>query len=212
LVFEPDALLLDEPLGALDRKLREQLQTEIKDIQRRVGISILFVTHDQDEAMLMSDQIAVMNGGEIVQIGTPADVYQHPETEFVAGFLGETNVLPVTVLAIDSGHAVVRFADGSQGRVRLPRGTHVPAIGATSAVSIRPERIRFLAPDASADHVTDGILTSQVFLGRHARSTVQAMAQALIVTSPDPAPADRLRLGWDSAAAQLLAPTPTSPI
>ena len=95
LVFEPDALLLDEPLGALDRRLREQLQTEIKEIQRRVGISVLFVTHDQDEAMTMSDRIAVMRDGEIVQIGSPSEVYLHPGTAFVASFLGETNLLPV---------------------------------------------------------------------------------------------------------------------
>ena len=94
LVFEPDALLLDEPLGALDRRLREQLQLEIKEIQRRVGISILFVTHDQGEAMMMSDRIAVMDQGEIVQIGSPSDVYLHPDTSFVASFLGETNLIP----------------------------------------------------------------------------------------------------------------------
>ena len=91
LVFEPDALLLDEPLGALDKGLRETLQLEIKEIQRRIGISILLVTHDQDEAMMMSDYIAVMRNGRIVQLGSPADLYQHPRTPFVAGFLGETN-------------------------------------------------------------------------------------------------------------------------
>src|SRR4029079_16881608 len=93
LVFEPDALLLDEPLGALDRKLREQLQIEIKEIQRRVGVSVLLVTHDQDEAMMMSDRIAVMAEGEIVQLGSPADVYLHPATPFVAGLLRETNTV-----------------------------------------------------------------------------------------------------------------------
>jgi len=94
LVFEPDALLLDEPLGALDRRLREAMQIEIKELQRRIGISILFVTHDQDEAMMMSDRIAVMDKGRIVQIGSPAEVYQHPHSAFVAGFLGETNLVP----------------------------------------------------------------------------------------------------------------------
>src|SRR5262249_37437856 len=122
LVFEPDALLLDEPLGALDRKLREQSQAEIKDIQRRVAISILFVTHDQDEAMSMSDQIAVMADGQIVQIGTPSELYQHPNTAFVAGFLGETNLLPVVLQGVENGRAVVRFVDGTTGEVRLPRG------------------------------------------------------------------------------------------
>jgi ABC-type Fe3+/spermidine/putrescine transport system ATPase subunit len=100
LVFEPDALLLDEPLGALDRRLREQLQLEIKEIQRRIGISILFVTHDQDEAMMMSDRIAVMDKGRIVQIGSPAEVYRHPRSAFVASFLGETNLLEGATLSI----------------------------------------------------------------------------------------------------------------
>jgi putative spermidine/putrescine transport system ATP-binding protein len=206
LVFEPDALLLDEPLGALDRRLREQLQTEIKEIQRRVGISILFVTHDQDEAMTMSDQVAVMAEGQIVQLGTPADVYHHPATAFVAGFLGETNLLPVTLQGIETGRAIVRFADGTHGAVRLPRGAGMPCIGTSGFVSIRPERIRALRPGAAAEHSTTGVLTGNAFLGSHARSTVQAMGQTLIVSSLDPLAGDSVRLGWDAEDAQLLAP------
>jgi putative spermidine/putrescine transport system ATP-binding protein len=138
LVFEPDALLLDEPLGALDRKLRESLQNEIKELQKRFGISILFVTHDQDEAMMMSDRIAVMAEGRIVQIGPPSDVYLHPATPFVAGFLGETNLVPGTYQGMDDGYAVVDFKD-ARGRARLPADGRGLTAGEAVVVSVRPE-------------------------------------------------------------------------
>ncbi len=206
LVFEPDALLLDEPLGALDRKLREQLQLEIKDIQRRVGISILYVTHDQDEAMMMSDRIAVMADGEIVQIGTPSDVYLHPDTPFVAGFLGETNLLPVTCQGMDDGHAIVRFTDGTVGRARLSRRGAAPHAGQAAQVSLRPERIRLLGPDDGAAAV-EGVVVSHTFLGRHARSVIKAMGQTLIVSTTDipAAVGTTVRLGWNHDDIQLLA-------
>jgi len=205
LVFEPDALLLDEPLGALDRKLREALQAEIKAIQRRVGISILFVTHDQDEAMGMSDRIAVMSEGSIVQIGTPADVYLHPRTPFVAGFLGETNLLPGHLQGGEGGRALVRFADGTLGAARLPEGA-VPPPGAPALVSLRPERLRL--------SVTEGTVEARVesctFLGRHARYLVQALGQSVAVSTsawtPETMlpPGTALRLSWAAEDAQLL--------
>jgi putative spermidine/putrescine transport system ATP-binding protein len=210
LVFEPDALLLDEPLGALDRRLREQLQLEIKEIQRRVGISILFVTHDQDEAMMMSDRIAVMDHGEIAQIGSPSDVYLHPDTSFVASFLGETNLIPVKFQGIENGQAVVRYDNGMHGRARMPRTGSLPKPGAAALVSLRPERIRLLSTGASAEQITDGTLISHTFLGRHARSVVAAIGQTLAVSSTDvPAAAiaegSSVRLGWSYDDAQLLA-------
>ncbi|HEY6430614.1 MAG TPA: ABC transporter ATP-binding protein [Acetobacteraceae bacterium] len=211
LVFEPDALLLDEPLGALDRRLREQLQTEIKEIQRRVGISVLFVTHDQDEAMTMSDRIAVMRDGEIVQIGSPPEIYLHPGTAFVASFLGETNLLPVTLAGVENGQAVVRFHGDVLGRARLPRGATPPAPGDAGLVSLRPERIRFLETTQLAEQVTDGVLTGHTFLGRHARSVVRSLGQSLVVSSTDvvptsqTAPGAKVRLGWNFDDAQLLA-------
>ena len=210
LVFEPDALLLDEPLGALDRKLREQLQLEIKEIQRRVGISILFVTHDQDEAMMMSDRIAVMDHGEIVQIGSPSDVYLHPDTSFVASFLGETNLIPVTFQDIESGQAIVRYNNGMPGRARMPRNGSLPKSGGAALVSLRPERIQLLSTGASTEQIAEGTLISHTFLGRHARSVVAATGQTLAVSSTDvPAAAvaegGSVRLGWNYDDAQLLA-------
>jgi putative spermidine/putrescine transport system ATP-binding protein len=209
LVFEPDALLLDEPLGALDRKLREQLQLEIKEIQRRVGISILFVTHDQDEAMMMSDRIAVMDQGEIVQIGSPSEVYLHPNTSFVAGFLGETNLLPVTYQGIEGGQAIVRYRDGTFGKARLPRSATLPREGQAALVSLRPERINLLRDEAPAEQVAVGVMTSRTFLGRHARSVVSAIGQSLVISTTDipatPHSDGGVRLGWAYDDAQLLA-------
>jgi putative spermidine/putrescine transport system ATP-binding protein len=207
LVFEPDALLLDEPLGALDRKLREQLQIEIKDIQRRVGISILYVTHDQDEAMTMSDRIAVMTGGQIVQIGAPVDVYLHPDTAFVAGFLGETNLLPVTVEGVENGRAMVRYSDGTQGPARLPRGARPSEAG---LVSVRPERIRILRDTDRTETTAGGTVTGHSFLGRYARCTVRALGQDLVAATTDPLPPGLVRVGWDCNDAQLLARDGTS--
>jgi putative spermidine/putrescine transport system ATP-binding protein len=211
LVFEPDALLLDEPLGALDRRLREQLQTEIKDIQRRVGISILFVTHDQDEAMMMSDRIAVMTDGAIAQIGAPSDVYLHPDTAFVASFLGETNLLPVVYQVQEQYHAVVRFQNGALGRARLPRSGRIPRAGDAAMVSIRPERLRLLGASDAAQQVIDGIVTGHNFLGRHARSVVHALGQSIAVSTSEQSAmlgvvsGATVRLGWNDDDAQLLA-------
>ncbi|HET6237752.1 MAG TPA: ABC transporter ATP-binding protein [Acetobacteraceae bacterium] len=209
LVFEPDALLLDEPLGALDRKLREALQVEIKDIQRRVGVSILFVTHDQDEAMMMSDRIAVMQEGRIAQLGAPDEVYLHPETPFVAGFLGETNLLRGQCLAQQDGYAVVRFAGDVIGPARVSRGGAPPCAGAAVLASIRPERIRLLRTDETAAGVIQGVVADRVFLGRHTRLTVQAPGQTLIVSTAEPPPASvvrgtTVRLGWSREDAQML--------
>jgi len=208
LVFEPDALLLDEPLGALDRKLREQLQIEIKEIQRRVGVSVLLVTHDQDEAMMMSDRIAVMADGKIIQIGSPADVYLHPATPFVAGFLGETNLLPGTCCGLEGDHVVIRFRNGELGRALIPRFGGRPVPRDAVLASIRPERIRILKPDQGADSLIEGKIVSCAFLGRHARYVIDAETQLVVVSTTDwtetsaLAPGTRVRLGWLSEDAQ----------
>jgi ABC-type Fe3+/spermidine/putrescine transport system ATPase subunit len=211
LVFAPDALLLDEPLGALDRQLREQLQIEIKEIQRRVGISVLLVTHDQDEAMMMSDRIAVMAEGQIVQIGSPPDVYLHPATPFVAGFLGETNLLPGTCRGIDGDHVVIQFRNGELGRARIPRFGGQPAQGDPVLASIRPERMRILRPEEATDSCIEGKVVSCAFLGRHARYVIHAENQAVVVSTTDWSETSALaagtpvRLGWLSEDAQILA-------
>lgn len=208
LVFEPDALLLDEPLGALDRKLRESLQNEIKELQKRFGISILFVTHDQDEAMMMSDRIAVMAEGRIVQIGSPSDVYLHPATPFVAGFLGETNLVPGTYQGTNDGYAVVDFEDAARGRARLPADGRNLSAGEAVVVSVRPERIRLLTDHAETTFA--GVVADCTFMGRHSRCRIQALGQALTVSVTEWSPTSALCagapvwLGWQAEDAQIL--------
>jgi spermidine/putrescine transport system ATP-binding protein len=134
-VNSPRVLLLDEPLGALDLKLRKQMQLELKAIQNDVGITFVHVTHDQEEAMTMADGIAIMNAGKIEQLGAPADLYEWPQTAFVASFLGISNLLPGTV----TGPGTVRLADGTE--VRVPPEALNGRTGKV-AVGVRPEKIR----------------------------------------------------------------------
>jgi len=135
LVNKPRVLLLDEPLGALDLKLRKQMQLELKAIQNDVGITFIHVTHDQEEAMTMADRIAIMNAGRIEQLGAPTDLYERPQTAFVASFLGISNLLPGTIL----GAGRVRLEDGTE--VRVPEATLNGRSGKV-AVGVRPEKIR----------------------------------------------------------------------
>ena len=149
LVNRPRVLLLDEPLGALDLKLREEMQVELKAIQRDVGITFLFVTHDQDEALSMSDRIAVFNAGRIEQVGTPAEVYERPATAFVAGFVGTSNLL--------QGEAAQRI------------------VGRPGTFTVRPEKIRLGEPDApvgTGDRAADGTVTDVQYLGADTRFRV----------------------------------------
>jgi putative spermidine/putrescine transport system ATP-binding protein len=146
LVNRPRALLLDEPLGALDLKLRQQLQVELKRIQQEVGITFIYVTHDQDEALTMSDRIAVMDGGRILQVGAPNEVYDDPRSRFVAGFVGVSNVLELEVERVENGRASLRL--GPQDEISAAVGDGVRP-GVTAIVTIRPERI-------ALDEVSEG--------------------------------------------------------
>ncbi len=137
LVNRPNVLLLDEPLGALDLKLRKRLQVELKRIQQEVGITFVYVTHDQEEALTMSDRIAVMHHGRIEQLGTPEALYERPTTTFVADFIGTTNLLRGTVEALDDGAALVRLEGGDVCRIGRPGRT----VGQVVDISLRPEAI-----------------------------------------------------------------------
>ncbi len=212
LVFEPDALLLDEPLGALDKRLRELMQTEIKSLHSRMRISVLYVTHDQDEAMTMSDRIAVMCDGKIVQIGAPTDLYHHPVSPFVAHFLGDTNLLSCTRSgSTAAGQAQVHYADGSRGLARDVRraGSDADAF----QVSVRPERVHVLPPGETRENVVEATVTDRAFLGSHTRYALHALDQEFTIkrveaeTGPALEPGARVSVGWNAGDAQLLAVT-----
>src|SRR5690348_488084 len=144
LINRPAVLLLDEPLGALDLKLRKQMQVELKRIQQEVGITFIYVTHDQEEAMTMSDRIAVMNKGRYEQLGDPEVLYERPTTRFVAGFLGVSNLLPATVVGRDGAYASVKLRDDTA--IRVPSAL---VDGQTTVnIGVRPEKIRLSEPAA----------------------------------------------------------------
>src|SRR6266852_1031638 len=139
LVNRPAALLLDEPLGALDVKLRKQMQFELKRIQHELGTTFVYVTHDQDEALAMSDRIAVMNGGRVEQIGAPREIYEHPATAFVADFIGSLNALDLVVEELVGGYALMRL--GESERIVVPVGSQARA-GDKLRIAVRPERVQ----------------------------------------------------------------------
>jgi spermidine/putrescine ABC transporter ATP-binding subunit len=169
IVFEPPVLLMDEPLSALDKYLRSHLQAEIRRIQRRLGITVVYVTHDQDEAMTMSDRICVMHQGRIRQIGTPEDLYQRPTDEFVAGFLGESNMIKARVVAQDSS-SVVLLIGGSKVSVPI----HETGRLETVQVSVRPEKIVLREVDvASSESSADAVIMETTFVGDHRRYSLR---------------------------------------
>jgi spermidine/putrescine transport system ATP-binding protein len=174
LVNNPDVLLLDEPLGALDLKLRKQMQVELKRIQSEIGITFVFVTHDQEEAMTMSDRIAVMRQGRIEQLGRPEELYERPQTEFVAGFLGVSNLLDGDVMGTTGDEAAVRLTDGATVRV--------PASSVNGSrrvrVGIRPEKLRVSARAADAPmeagvNSLDGTVLDASYIGVHTQYIVE---------------------------------------
>ena len=158
LVNQPKVLLLDEPLGALDLKLRQEMQGELKNLQQNLGVSFVFVTHDQEEALTMSDRLAVMNDGKLLQVGTPEEIYEHPANRFVADFIGQTNLLEGRVLDSET----VCLANGAHvtGISNHPMGTEV-------AVSLRPERAHLGPRDEtqSRQAAVDGVVESVTYLG-----------------------------------------------
>jgi spermidine/putrescine transport system ATP-binding protein len=160
LANRPKVLLLDEPLSALDLKLRKEMQIELKRLQHETGITFIFVTHDQEEALTMSDRIAVMNRGRILQIGRPTDIYEHPTEHFVADFIGETNFLQAEVRGLENGSAALRFPSGAELAVPIRR---VVAAGATVSIALRPERSLLVKAGGSA--ILDGKIQNIVYFG-----------------------------------------------
>jgi putative spermidine/putrescine transport system ATP-binding protein len=180
MVFEPPLLLMDEPLGSLDKKLREQMQLEIKQLHRNLGMSIIYVTHDQEEALTMSDRIAVFNSGRIEQIGTPSDLYEHPQTRFVANFIGETNLFLGTVAEVAERYCKV---NGGGFELRACNGGTIKN-GQKAFVAVRPERTMLCDPQKSADPCENrvtGEVTEAVYLGRSMKYVVRVGGAEVIV-------------------------------
>jgi spermidine/putrescine transport system ATP-binding protein len=210
LVNHPSALLLDEPLGALDLQLRQAMQVELKRIQRDVGITFVHVTHDQEEALGMSDRIAVMNAGRVEQIGTPQEIYHSPATVFVAGFIGGANLLPATVAEVRGGTAAVDLASGD--RVELPAGDWGARAGGRAVVMVRPERLR-LDDAAVARGALSAVVQSVAFQGPVMRCRLLGRDGTEFVARVGPEqaafdlrPGQELRVGWEPDAARLLPP------
>ena len=162
IVNRPKVLLLDEPLGALDLKLRKQMQIELKRLQKKLGITFVYVTHDQEEALTMSDRIAVLNGGRIEQLDTPEEIYEHPKTRFVAGFIGETNLLDAVVIDMDGDMAQIGTESG-RARVRINPKKKVKT-GDGIAVSIRPEHMKFSQEPVDGFSIK-GVVKEKIFVG-----------------------------------------------
>lgn len=202
LVFEPQLILMDEPLGALDKNLREQMQYEIKHIHERLGVTVVYVTHDQSEALTMSNRIAVFNDGRIQQLAPPTDLYEKPLNSFVAQFIGENNKLSGTITAVQDGLCDIKLESGEVVRA-LDVNTN--GIGNQSTLSLRPERV-FLTPDSGqCDNVFQGKVEEVIYLGDHVRVRMHVCGHSdFIVKVPNSsdkeglATGETIAVGWSS--------------
>ena len=197
IVLEPSLLLFDEPLGALDKQLREQMQLELKRLQREVGITTMYVTHDQEEALTMSDRIAVMRHGRVLQVGTPREVYDAPGDLFVAGFIGHVNFLPGRVVGGENGSVHVDLSSGGRvaGLTTGPLGQ-----GDEAVLAVRPERL-MLEPNGASTSCVQGTIRQVVYLGDEVRYQVAVGDRELQASEPARQARERrvgepLRLGW----------------
>ncbi len=209
LVQRPAVLLLDEPLGALDLKLRKAMQLELKHMQQQVGITFIYVTHDQEEALTMSDRLAVMHGGRIQQLGHPADIYERPTSRYVADFIGETNFLEGQITAVDGAWAQVLIDDqlalSAPAVAGLVSGAHV-------TVALRPEKLNVLAEPDSTRQCVPGRVEEVVYIGTDTRYIVRLTGRTRVVvrmqnlntgTTPYAHDAEVL-VAWEPSSARLL--------
>ena len=208
LVNYPSALLLDEPLAALDLKLREAMQIELKRIQREVGITFVFVTHDQGEALTMSDRIAVMSEGRVEQVGAPVEIYARPETLFVAGFIGSANLLPGTVMSSDGAGTRVQLLDGTQ--VVVEAGNSAPAAslsqGNQVTVMLRPEQVVLDGEGSMKVFITDTVFqgSSVRVVGRTSNDTEVSALVPAGSNHRAPSAGETVSMQWHASAPYLL--------
>jgi spermidine/putrescine ABC transporter ATP-binding subunit len=200
IVFEPRIVLMDEPLGALDKNLRYDMQVEIKEIQRRLGMTVVYVTHDQEEAMNMSDRIAIKNRGRIEQVGMPSEVYERPSHAFVGRFLGEANILDGTIDGLEGDCATLRVG----GLVLLARVRDVVTVGSRASLFVRPERVAIRLPGAGerSGNRVEGHVRRVSFLGNIVRYLVEAAPSTHVMVDvqndgrPPLAVDTAVALGW----------------
>jgi spermidine/putrescine transport system ATP-binding protein len=209
LVNKPSVLLLDEPLGALDLKLRKHMQIVLKELQQELGITFIHVTHDQEEAMTMSDRIAVMNAGHLEQLDTPETLYSQPATAFVAGFIGENNLLECRVTEIEGGAAAVELSGLT---VQVNRANMQSGLGVGPAVlAVRPESLQVGAHLDGLDYTRDGTVEQHIFAGSEVRLLVRWQGGTVLANLRDPQQFQRyprgepVQVGWRRGDARLLA-------
>jgi putative spermidine/putrescine transport system ATP-binding protein len=211
LVFDPGLVLMDEPLGALDKQLREHMQFEIKHLHESLGITVVYVTHDQGEALTMSDRIAVFNDGRIQQLAPPADLYERPGNSFVAGFIGENNRLPGTVEERSGDKALVRLATGE---LIDATPVNITEKGSRTVVSIRPERVEFkpemMPPGA---RTLDAEVVEVIYMGDILRTVLKVagtddfvMKMRNTLGQTRLAPGQKIKVGWHPQDARALDP------
>ncbi|MCA0042552.1 ABC transporter ATP-binding protein [Celeribacter litoreus] len=209
LVFDPKLVLMDEPLGALDKQLREHMQFEIKHLHESLGITVVYVTHDQGEALTMSDRVAVFNDGRIQQLAPPAELYERPQNSFVAGFIGENNKLAGVIEDIDGDRAVVRLENGEQIDATA---VNVKEKGEKTLVSIRPERVEF-KPDLipAGSHTIDAQILEIIYMGDILRARMRVagndefvMKYRNTIDQTQLTPGQHIRIGWNPLDARAL--------
>jgi putative spermidine/putrescine transport system ATP-binding protein len=201
LVFEPKLVLMDEPLGALDKNLREQMQYEIKRIHESLGVTMVYVTHDQSEALTMSDRIAVFNDGIVQQLASPATLYEEPENAFVASFIGENNRFSGTVKSLDSERCIVTLDDGDCSIRALP--INITGDGSRAILSLRPERVVIDPEEGSLPNIFEVRAEGVTYLGDHIRCSVNfGQRHQFIIKIPNSEqhpvlkPGSNFRIGW----------------
>jgi spermidine/putrescine ABC transporter ATP-binding subunit len=215
LVMKPKVLLLDEPLGALDLKLRRQLQVELKGLQRRVGTTFIFVTHDQEEALSMSDRIAVMNEGRVEQLADAQTIYDSPATLFVARFVGENNFIEAQIAGTKADQILLRFADLGVTRPIASRACSAVTSAETFTVTVRPEHVRIGPADENGSGIT-GAICDEVYFGSAVRYTIDVRGRKFLATQASGAGnARQFRLGetvtldWNDETAVAIPNTPS---
>ena len=213
LVFEPRLVLMDEPLGALDRRLREEMQFEIRRIQRTLGVTVVYVTHDQQEAMAMSDRVAVFNGGRIEQVAAPEVLYEEPERPFVASFIGDNNLLRGVVAAVDGDTCDVTVGGLTVNAFMV----EAHAVGDEVVLAVRPERTGLAAEPGMYTNEFEVEVRDMAFLGDHLRVLTDVGGQSFVVKIPNIVghggvlAGENVRIGWATLDCRALRPVEEAP-